>query len=103
VTCEASSSYNRSSAYFLAEGDKGWIRLDPAYGYRGLRTTTSRGPIEYPEVPQQSLQMDDFASCIVTGRRTPIPGEMGRDHMAIIEAIYKSAALGGRRIEVAGT
>jgi glucose-fructose oxidoreductase len=45
--------------------------------------------------------MDDFASCIVTGRETPVPGSMGRDHMAIIEAIYKSAAEGGRRIEVA--
>jgi glucose-fructose oxidoreductase len=101
VTCEASSSYNRGGNFFLAEGEKGWIRLEPAYGYRGLATRTSRGPIEYPQVPQQALQMDDFASCILTGRGTPIPGEMGRDHMAVIEAIYKSAAQGGARVEVA--
>jgi hypothetical protein len=37
----------------------------------------------------------------MTGRQTPIPGSMGRDHMVIIEAIYKSAAEGGRRIEIA--
>jgi predicted dehydrogenase len=45
--------------------------------------------------------MDDFAACIATGRESPVPGSLGRDHMAVIEAIYKSAAEGGRRIEVA--
>jgi glucose-fructose oxidoreductase len=101
VSCQASSSYARSNEFFLAEGDKGWIRLEPAYGYRGLVDTTSRGTLAIPQVPQQALQMDDFASCIMTGRQTPIPGSMGRDHMVIIEAIYKSAAEGGRRIEIA--
>jgi glucose-fructose oxidoreductase len=57
--------------------------------------------VKFTPVPQQALQMDDFASCILTGRETPIPGEMGRDHMAVIEAIYRSAAQGGRRTEVA--
>jgi len=27
---------------------------------------------------QQAAQMDDFAECIVTDRKTPVPGEMGR-------------------------
>ncbi len=100
VTCQASSSYARNNNFFLAEGDRGWIRIDPAYGYRGIEVTTSRGPLALPSVPQQALQMDDFASCILTGRETPVPGSMGRDHMAIIEAIYLSAAQGGRRVEV---
>jgi glucose-fructose oxidoreductase len=100
VACKASSSYARNSNFFLAEGAKGWIKLDPAYAYRGIVATTSRGPLDYPEVPQQSLQMDDFASCILTGRKPPVPGEMGRDHMAIIDATYKSAAGGGNRIEL---
>jgi glucose-fructose oxidoreductase len=101
VSCKASSSYARDNNFFLAKGEKGWIRLDPAYGYRGIGVTTPKGKIHCPDVPQQSLQMDDFASCIVTGRESPVPGAMGRDHMAVIEAIYKSAALGGRRIEIA--
>jgi glucose-fructose oxidoreductase len=100
VTCQASSSYNRNNDFFLAQGEKGWFRLGPAYGYSGIETTTSRGRLRYPQVPQQSLQMDDFASCILTGRESPVPGSMGRDHVAIIEAIYKSAAQGGRRTEV---
>ena len=73
VTCTATTSYARSNEFFQAEGDKGWIRLEPAYGYRGLQVTTSRGPLDIPGVPQQALQMDDFASCILTGRETPGP------------------------------
>ena len=101
VTCKASSSYARNNDFFKAEGAKGWIRISPSYGYRNLEVNTSRGPMSFPEVPQQTLQMDDFASCILTGRQTPVPGSMGRDHMVIIEAIYKSAAEGGRRVELA--
>lgn len=100
VTCEGSSSYSRDGNRFRAEGAKGWIQIEPAFGYGGLRVRTSRGPLDFPEVPQQSFQMDDFASCILAGRESPVPGPMGRDHMAIIEAIYRSAADGGRRIEV---
>jgi len=100
VTCRAASSYARNREFFLAEGARGWIRLEPAFGYRGLRDTTSRGPLDIPAVPQQALQMDDFAACVLTGRETPVPGSMGRDHLAIIEAIYSSAAEGGRRVEV---
>jgi glucose-fructose oxidoreductase len=101
VTCKASSSYARNNAFFRAEGSKGWILMDPAYAYRGIHLTTSRGAPELPEVPQQSLQMDHFAAEALTGRESPVSGSMGRDHMVIIEAIYKSAAEGGRRVEIA--
>jgi glucose-fructose oxidoreductase len=101
VTCEASSSYARNGNRFRAEGAKGWIQLDPAFAYSGIVAKTSRGPLGFASVPQQALQMDDFATCILTGRPSPVAGSMGRDHMAIIEAIYRSAADGGRRVEVA--
>ena len=97
VTCVASSSYARNFDRFRAEGSKGWINIEPAYGYRGLEVNTSRGRLDFPQVAQQALQMDDFASCVLTDRPSPIPGSMGRDHMAIIEAIYRSAAGGGNR------
>ena len=100
VTCDASSSYNRNANNFRAEGAKGWIAFDPAYAYRGIEVDTSRGRLAYPQVPQQALHMDDFASCILTGRKTPVSGLMGRDHMVIIEAIYRSAAEGGRRVAI---
>jgi glucose-fructose oxidoreductase len=100
VTCKASSSYARAAAFFRAEGDKGWILLDPAYGFRGIKLSTSQGSPNYPEVPQQALQMDHFAAEALTGRESPVSGQMGRDHMVIVESIYQSAADGGRRVEI---
>jgi glucose-fructose oxidoreductase len=100
VTCRASSSYARNNDFFRAEGEKGWIEINPAYGYRGIEVDTSRGSLDFPSVPQQALQMDDFASCILTGRETPVPGSMGRDHMVIIEAIYRSASQDGSRVVI---
>jgi len=44
--------------------------------------------------------MDGFAQCLLTGRPTPVPGEMGRRDMAVVEAIYASAANGSKRTEV---
>jgi len=38
--------------------------------------------------------MDDFAECVLTGRKTPVPGEMGRSHIAIISAVYEAARTG---------
>lgn len=100
AVCEGATSYSEGMGDFRAEGDGGWIELRPAYSYRGISGRTSRGPLDVPKnVPQQMLQMDDFADCVITGRVTPVPGEMGRQHMAIIEAIYEAART-GRRVEV---
>ena len=48
---------------------------------------------------QQALQMDDFAHCVLTGRPSIVPGEMGRRDLVVIEAVYASAA-GGKRVEI---
>jgi hypothetical protein len=42
--------------------------------------------------PRKALQMVDFASCIATGRETPVSGSMGREHPVVIGTVYKSAA-----------
>jgi glucose-fructose oxidoreductase len=47
------------------------------------------------------MQMDDFARCVRDDLSTRVPGEMGRRDMVIIEAIYASAAQGGKRVEIA--
>jgi glucose-fructose oxidoreductase len=99
--CEGFTSYNDNGNAFRAEAAKGWFEVKPAFSYTGLAGTTSRGPLRFePPVNQQARQMDDFAQCIQTGRVTPVPGEMGRRDMCIIEAIYKSAADSGRRVEI---
>jgi glucose-fructose oxidoreductase len=95
------SSYNDRANNFRADADRGWFELQSAYIYRNLRGATHKGPLKFePEVNQQALQMDDFAECVKTGRATPVPGEMGRRDMQIVEAIYASAAADSARVEI---
>jgi len=101
AVCDGRSSYQEGGNDFHAESERGWVDFSSAYIYRGLAATTSRGPLSFkPEVCQQALQMDDFSECLQTGRASPVPGELGRRDMTIIEAIYASAAAGGKRVEV---
>jgi glucose-fructose oxidoreductase len=92
------TSYQDSGDTFRAEAARGWIDFkQKAFTYRGVVCETSRGVLNYgPFVNQQALQMDDFAQCIARGRATPVPGEMGRRDLTIIEAIYRAAASGRR-------
>jgi predicted dehydrogenase len=52
--------------------------------------------LSYPPVSQQGRQMDDFADCILTGRKTGVPGELGRRDIQILMAIYEAARTGQR-------
>ena len=95
---ELSTSYSANTGRFRAEGAKGWVSLEPAFGYSGLKGETSRGPMNAFGVrSQQALQLDDFARCIREKSPTIVPGEMGLRDMKIITAIYASAAAGGKR------
>ena len=97
---EGFTSYNDNGNDFRAEAAGGWFEVAPAFSYTNLRGATSRGALRFhPPVNQQALQMDDFAQCILTGRATPVPGEMGRRDLCIVTAIYESAA-NGRRVEI---
>ncbi len=100
VTAKCSSSYNENFNRFHAEGPKGWVDMAAAFDYRVQSMTTSRGPVVFPTVNQQALQMDGIAKAILDGVPTPVPGDLGRRDMVIIEGIYRSAALGGKRIEL---
>jgi len=95
------TSYNDNRNDFRAEAKDGWYQVGPAYSYNGLRAATSRGPVDVaPLKSQQALQIDGFARAILDNQPSLVPGEMGRRDLSIIEAIYASAAAGGKRIEV---
>lgn len=100
--CDGWCSYNDMGNRFRAETADGskWAELQPAFNYGGIRGQTHEGPMGVENVPQQALQMDDFARCVLENKPTPVPGEMGRDHIAVMEAIYASAAQGGKRVAV---
>lgn len=101
MVAEGSTSYAGRLGRLRAESAKGWIDLQNAFAYSGIRGATSAKPLSFvPPVNQQALQMDNFAQCVLQNKPTRVPGEMGLRDLKIIAAIYESAANGGQRIAV---
>ncbi len=84
------SSYSEVQNLLRIETDKGWAELKPAYKYRGIKGSSSESKMELPEINQQARQMDDFALAVKNNRPSPVPGEMGRQDVKIMQAIYQS-------------
>jgi len=99
AVADCSSSYSKTENYLKVEAENGWFELSPAYSYRGIKGETSNGKMSLPEVNQQANQMDDFALAVMNKRPTPVPGEMGRQDLKILQAIYQSMET-GKRIEI---
>jgi predicted dehydrogenase len=96
VVAKGECSYEDGMNYLKAEAERGTFELSPAYNYQGLRGKTSNGEMNFAQVNQQALQMDDFALSIKENRPTPVPGEMGKRDERLINAIYESAHTGNR-------
>lgn len=94
------TSYQDTGDTFRADAARGWIDFkQKAFTYRGVVCETSRGVLDYgPFVNQQALQMDGFARHVQGLAPTPVPGEMGRRDLTIVEAIYRAAASGRREL-----
>lgn len=91
------SSYNKNANYLKVKAEQGWYELSEAYRYGGMVGATSEGPMNFDaNINQQALQMDDFAQCILQNKTTRVPGEMGRQDIKVIEAIYRSIQSGQR-------
>jgi glucose-fructose oxidoreductase len=95
ATCLATYAENLSR--FRAESADGWARLEqPAFYYNEPMLTTSKGPVNLPQVNHQVAQLDGMALELLTGQPSRAPGEMGRRDLAVVEAIYSSAKSGQR-------
>lgn len=97
ATCR--TSYSKSMNLLRAEAENGWFELSPAYAYNGIQGRTSQGNMNFPQVNQQALQLDDIALSIKENRPITVPGEMGRQDIKILEAIYASMRT-GKPIEI---
>jgi glucose-fructose oxidoreductase len=98
--CEAATSFNYAESRFRAEGAHGWFDLQQnAFKYSNITCVTSHGPLQYAPVNPQAAQMDNFADCILNGRNTPVPGELGRRDIQITSAIYEAVRT-GKRIQI---
>lgn len=79
----------------------GWYELSPFQSYSGIQGETSSG-IQFSDkvANQQANQMDNDALAILNNTDVLVPGEEGAKDIRIVEAIYRSADDGGRRIEL---
>ena len=90
------------SRRYRVHAPTGWIDLDPAFTYRGLRMRTARaeGKLEQvtehrlEEKNQFALEMDHFAQCVREDRQPFTPGAEGLQDHRIMEAIYHAAETG---------
>lgn len=92
----STTTYAANVERLFATCERGWFELGPAYGYDGQRGRTSQGPMDFPIITEQTLQMDDFVDCIVNDRPSEVSGEEGLRDMKIIEAIYRAAETGDK-------
>ncbi|GAA5482831.1 Gfo/Idh/MocA family protein [Haloferula sargassicola] len=88
------ASYGKSGNWLKVETDQGMIELSPVYGYGGQKGSTPEGPMDFPHVNQQALQIDGQALAILKGEASKVPGEMGRRDIRVIRGIMEAADAG---------
>lgn len=94
ANCTSSYGYSGQNRYRLV-GTEGWLELEPATSYRGLRMRVHRGNIteerELPERDHFALEMDHMSECVMENREPLTPGEEGLRDLKIMMAIYEAA------------
>ena len=86
--------------HFRASTDRGWFKLDSAYGYGGVKGSRSDGkPLAFAQIDMFAAQLDDFARCITQRRPSIVPGEEGLRDVRVMTAIYESIRT-GRAVQV---
>lgn len=94
ANCTSSYGYAGQNRYRLV-GTEGWLELEPATVYRGLRMRVHRGNVtEERELPARdhfALEMDHMSSCVMENKVPLTPGEEGLRDLKIMMAIYEAA------------
>ncbi len=95
ASCLSTYSMNWLDRFFL-DGTEGFAELYPATGYDPTQGSTNKGPLNFPFVPHQTIQMDEMADIILHGKKPilPVDGEEALKDLKVIEGIYKSAQSG---------
>jgi len=94
VKAKGKTSYAQNFSNHHVKEQNGWAWLQPAFYYGGLQGKTSKGSMNFPQVNQQTLQMDAFADCILNDHPSRVPGTMGVRDIKILMSIYEAANKG---------
>lgn len=98
IMASCGCSYGQRGPSFLTiNGDRGYLQMDSAFLYDGLRL---RGDLPGGEIDEKSrgklpfqftFEAEHFADCVRHNKQPQSPGEEGLKDMIAIEAIYKAA------------
>jgi predicted dehydrogenase len=99
VLANCTSSYGYvSQSHYRVIGSDGWLDLDPATWYTGLRMRVGRKntieEIDLPERDHFALEMDHMSECVMSDKQPLTPGEEGLRDITLIMAIYEAARAG---------
>jgi predicted dehydrogenase len=100
--CNSTSTYMSSIDRLYASADNGFFEMSPAISYGPFKGRTHIEELHFPEINQQAAQMDGIAAYILAKKPVPshISGQEGYMDMKVIDAVYKSAKSGGKRVRV---
>jgi predicted dehydrogenase len=97
ANCTSSYGYFHTSC-FRVIGTKGWLEMDPATWYNGLRLKVGGDDgVTEKELPTKdhfALEMDHMSQCVMDNKEPLTPGEEGLRDISLMMAIYESARTG---------
>jgi predicted dehydrogenase len=98
ANCSSSYGYDSQNRYRVV-GTDGWMELEPATIYSGLRMRVHKGNVlEERLLPVRdhfALEMDHLSACVMENKEPLTPGEEGLRDVRIMMAIYEAAKAGG--------
>jgi predicted dehydrogenase len=100
IVASCSTTYGANMAgYFRVYGAKGWLQVDQAFVYEGLRLRAEYGDTKLDEPnPARDpshfqAEAEHFSHCVQNGLEPQSPGEEGLRDMRYIAEIYRSAGI----------
>lgn len=95
ASCLSTYNMNFLDRFFMT-GEKGFAELNPSTGYGPIMGRTHKGELSFRHVPHQTVQMEEMADIILTGKQpvVPVDGEEAVKDLKIIDAIYRAVKEG---------
>jgi predicted dehydrogenase len=94
ANCTSSYGYAWQSHYRVVTTE-GWLEMDPATVYSGLRMRVHRGNIieekDLPVVDHFAAEMEHMSECVMQNKEPLTPGEEGLRDLTIMHALYEAA------------
>jgi len=99
VLANCTSSYGYAwQTHYRVVTTEGWLEMDPATAYSGLRMRIHRGNIieekDLPVVDHFAAEMEHMSECVMQNKEPLTPGEEGLRDLTIMHALYEAANTG---------